>query len=224
MVETGIRIAQLIGWRKGARAATFAVLGLMSLQTPALAETKIVYLYKENGMPVYTDRKPDKVIYSTITFGRPTASASCIGITEKAMQERASHLQSLVSKHSNAHGVPAGLVRAVMRVESCFDRKAVSRVGARGLMQLMPATASELGVRDSFDADQNIGGGVRYLRKMLQRFNNDTRLAVAAYNAGPEAVARHRGVPPFPETQRYVDRVFAAYREPGGHARKKPVS
>jgi soluble lytic murein transglycosylase-like protein len=103
-------------------------------------------------------------------------------------------------------------VKAVIRVESCFDVQAVSRVGARGLMQLMPATASELGVKNAFDAEQNIEGGVRYLRKMLERFDNDTEMAVAAYNAGPQAVARHRGVPPYEETQRYVKRVLAEYR------------
>jgi hypothetical protein len=193
------------------RALWAVVLGLISLQAAAGAP-RTLYMYKENGMPVYTDRKPEGKVYSMLTLGRPTASASCVGLTEKVLKERANYFHKIVSKHANTHGVPAGLVKAVIRVESCFDVQAVSRVGARGLMQLMPATASELGVKNAFDAEQNIEGGVRYLRKMLERFDNDTEMAVAAYNAGPQAVARHRGVPPYEETQRYVKRVLAEYR------------
>jgi soluble lytic murein transglycosylase-like protein len=99
-----------------------------------------------------------------------------------------------------------------MRVESCFDPRAVSRTGARGLMQLMPETAAQFGVADSFDAEQNISGGVRYLSQLLSRFKNNTRLAIAAYNAGPSAVDAYRGIPPFPETRSYVKRVYAEYR------------
>jgi hypothetical protein len=197
------------------RAMGVALLCLASL--PAFAGgTRTLYLYRENGMPVYTDRKPEGRIYSELRLGRPTASASCVGLSEKVLQERANYFQKIVSKHAKKHAVPAGLVRAVIKVESC--------VGARGLMQLMPATASELGVKNAFDAEQNIEGGVRYLSKMLARFNNDTRLAVAAYNAGPQAVARHKGIPPYAETQRYVERVLAAYREVGGKRNTAPAA
>jgi hypothetical protein len=140
-------------------------------------------------------------------------AASCKGVNRQRMDERAAPWQAVVNKYADAHGVPAALVHAVIRVESCFDTRAVSRVGARGLMQLMPATAAELGVTDSFDADQNISGGVRYLSRLLNRFENDTRLAIAAYNAGPTAVDAYRGIPPFPQTRSYVDRVLAEYRE-----------
>jgi soluble lytic murein transglycosylase-like protein len=97
---------------------------------------------------------------------------------------------------------------ALVRVESCFDVKALSRAGAQGLTQLMPATARSLGVHDSFNAAANLDGGARYLARMLARFNDET-LALAAYNAGPGNVVKHGGVPPFPETQSYVKRISA---------------
>ena len=109
------------------------------------------------------------------------------------------------------HGVPMRLVSAVIRAESGFNARAVSRNGARGLMQLMPGTASMLGVRDSFDPRENIDGGVRHLRGLIDRFPDNLLLALAAYNAGERAVVQHRGVPPYPETQQYVTKVMGFY-------------
>ena len=139
-------------------------------------------------------------------------AASCKGVNREIMDKRAEPWRAAVDKHAKAHDVPAALVHALIRVESCFDTRAESRVGARGLMQLMPRTAAQLGVRDSFDAEQNIAGGVRYLSQLLKRFRNDTRLAVAAYNAGPNAVDAYDGIPPFSETRLYVERVLTEYR------------
>jgi Transglycosylase SLT domain/Domain of unknown function (DUF4124) len=107
------------------------------------------------------------------------------------------------------HGVSVDLVRAVIQVESAFDHLAVSSKGAQGLMQLMPDTARRMGVANTFDARQNIFGGVRYLRLLLDMFQGDVRLATAAYNAGPNAVVRYGGVPPFRETRGYVQKVQA---------------
>ena len=170
-----------------------------------------VYIYRRDGVRTFSDRKPARGSYVVKTFGRPTASASCAGLTPELLKTRAATYRELIDKYAAAESVPAQLVSAVMRVESCYDRQAVSRAGARGLMQLMPETASALGVSDVFDPEQNIRGGVRYLAAMLKRFNQDTKLALAAYNAGPEAVAKYQGVPPYPETTSYVQRVLKHY-------------
>jgi len=117
----------------------------------------------------------------------------------------------LIVRTSRRLGVDPALVKAVVAAESNFEAAAVSHAGAQGLMQLMPETAHEMGVETPFEPDENLDGGVRYLRAMLDRYD-DTRLALAAYNAGPDAVDRHDGVPPYPETRAYVERVLDFYR------------
>ena len=118
-------------------------------------------------------------------------------------------LTDTIRDAAQRHGVPEELVSAVIRVESGFNVRAVSRKGARGLMQLMPGTAAILGVRDSFDPADNIDGGVRHLRGLLDRYGNNLPLALAAYNAGEGAVNAHGGIPPYPETQGYVGRILS---------------
>jgi soluble lytic murein transglycosylase-like protein len=110
------------------------------------------------------------------------------------------------------YGVPEGLIRAVIRVESGYNPRAVSHKGARGLMQLMPKTAAQLGVRNLFDPRENIDAGARHLRALAKRFR-DLPLVLAAYNAGEHAVLAWRGIPPFPETRQYVVRVLEHYDE-----------
>lgn len=122
----------------------------------------------------------------------------------------------LISKASEKYNVESALVKAVIKAESNFNHQAVSPKGARGLMQLMPATATSLQVRDSFHPENNIEGGVRYLRYLLNLFKGDLSLALAAYNAGEAAVTKnHYSIPPYRETQNYVQRVlyyFSQYR------------
>jgi soluble lytic murein transglycosylase-like protein len=121
-----------------------------------------------------------------------------------------------IAEASARYAVPERLIWAVIRVESGFDHRAVSRKGARGLMQLMPETAAVLGVRDPFDPRQNIHGGTAHLRAMMERFRHDVRLAVAAYNAGEKPVAQYRGIPPYTETRDYVTQVMRFYEGAAG--------
>ena len=124
----------------------------------------------------------------------------------------------LIENAARRSGVDPTLIKSVIKVESDFNRFAVSSKGARGLMQLMPETAKLMNVSNVFDPEQNINGGAGYLSRMLKKFGGDLRLALAAYNAGPTAVSRYGGVPPYPETIRYIDKVRSAYRTLSGGA------
>ncbi|UCD59200.1 MAG: lytic transglycosylase domain-containing protein [Candidatus Hydrogenedentota bacterium] len=121
------------------------------------------------------------------------------------------NLEKIIKFYAGDYGISPALVKAIIRVESDFNPYVVSSAGARGLMQLMPSTALEMQVEDIFDPVQNIGGGVQYLARMLELFNNDLRLALAAYNAGPGNVLRYGGIPPFRETKEYVPKVLDYY-------------
>jgi soluble lytic murein transglycosylase-like protein len=125
---------------------------------------------------------------------------------EEEIDERAA-LDPIIEEAAALHGVDPDLVRAVIQTESRFDPRASSGAGAKGLMQLMPRTAKAVGIEDPFDPRQNIFGGVKYLSQMMERYNGNTALALAAYNAGPGNVRRHRGVPPFRETRGYVSKI-----------------
>ncbi len=128
------------------------------------------------------------------------------------MKTRLNALKATINTLAEKYGIEPALAHAVITVESAYRADVVSSKGAIGLMQLMPTTASTLNVSDPFDKTQNIDGGLRYLAQLLKKFNNNTKLAVAAYNAGPSAVKKYNAIPPYPETQYYVQRVIA-YRD-----------
>ena len=131
-------------------------------------------------------------------------------------------VEALIHKYARLYGVDPALVRAVMRHESGFNPGAVSPKGAQGLMQLMPGTAALMGVNNPFDPEQNVAGGVGYLRRCLDRFGHNVPLAVAAYNAGPERVANFGTIPPIPETQLFVHNVMGTYAGPSQMMRQVP--
>ena len=127
---------------------------------------------------------------------------------DRKLGENISQYDQMITKASEKYNVQPALIKAIIKAESNFNHRAVSRKGARGLMQLMPSTAYSLRVRDSFHPESNIEGGVRYLKYLLRFFNGNLALALAAYNAGENAVLRYGGIPPFRETQVYVRRVM----------------
>jgi hypothetical protein len=173
------------------------------LAGPASAET---YRFVEADGTVHFTNAPTDPLYVRLGFVSGTEEG-WLRLPGPDLTPYAREIREAAERY----GVPESLISAVIRVESGFNSRAVSRKGAQGLMQLMPATASMLGVRDSFDPRQNIDGGVRHLRGLINRFDNDFQLALAAYNAGERAVLSHRGIPPYAETRDYVGRVLGLY-------------
>jgi len=141
----------------------------------------------------------------------PIARVRCMGLTPQAVARRADRYRDLIYTYADKYQVSPHLVKAVITEESCFNNQALSPVGAQGLMQLMPDTASWLKVKDSHDPAQNVRAGIRYLASLQKEFDT-VELALAAYNAGPGNVRRYKGVPPFAETQAYVVKVQSHYR------------
>jgi len=131
-------------------------------------------------------------------------------------RENGGAISEIVRKAARYYGIDYRLIAAIIQVESQFEPYAVSRVGAMGLMQLMPETARHLGVSNPFDIEENIYAGVRYFKNLYNRFNGNLRLTLAAYNAGPAAVEMYGGVPPYPETMSYVEKIIRLFRESGG--------
>lgn len=186
--------------------------------TPARKPTRLVqgqvYSYIKDGVRHYTSKRPKGVegatALRTIRYSfleTCFACASSPGVNFNTLRLNTSAYSDEISKAAKQYGVEEAVVRAIIHAESAFNPNALSRVGAQGLMQLMPATARRFGVGNPFDAGQNIQGGVQYLAWLLKRFNGDLTLAAAGYNAGEGAVDKYNGVPPYKETQRYVQRV-----------------
>ncbi len=169
-------------------------------------------LYLNAGEDNYIELRPDEIA-AVETVPNPPAPTGTPGSSATPDFTRnaklsAADLAEMLSKAGEAHHLDADLLASLVKAESGGNARAVSPAGARGLMQLMPATARDLGVADSFQPDQNVQGGSAYLDALLTRYNNNLALALAAYNAGPEAVERYHGIPPYHETQAYVARVI----------------
>jgi len=183
------------------------------------------------GFPdIRTDRKPEQFFNaatvdptqwnplvtwretkSNTTGSEPIADVRCMGLSAQAVARRADRYEPIIEKASERYKVSMDLVKAVVAQESCFNNNARSHVGAQGLMQLMPETASWLKVRNPRDPKDNLRGGVRYLASLIREFKS-IELALAAYNAGPGNVRRYKGIPPFPETREYLQKVKANFR------------
>lgn len=144
---------------------------------------------------------------ASVPSALPTIAPAVVTAPVKPIPSTQTSLNDVVSAASGRYKLDPDLVNSVIRAESGFNTRAVSRKGARGLMQLMPETAATMGVNDGFDPQQNVDGGTRYLRELLERYNFDLIKALAAYNAGPARVEQFRGVPPYQETQAYVRRI-----------------
>lgn len=172
-------------------------------------------IYKANGISEYTNIRPSHGSTYRVLF---TYIASCYAcdvhskVNFGAIALNINAYNDVIAAAAKEYAVDPALLRAVIHAESSFNPNAVSLAGAQGLMQLMPDTANELGVENPFDSTQNIRGGAHYLAQLLHQFNNDERLATAAYNAGPQNVQKYNGVPPFDETRVYVDRVATLHQ------------
>lgn len=178
----------------------------------AAAQAAVVYKYKDGkGTTVYTNKRPAGVAVKTIFVYCPACDpASKVDWTTTGLNVQA--YRDEVLHTAGTHGIDPALVRAIMHAESAFNPNALSKAGALGLMQLMPGTASDFGVSDRQDPVQNIRGGVAYLRFLMDMFDGNADLVTAAYNAGQNAVLRHAGIPPYEETQVYVQRVAVLYK------------
>lgn len=174
-----------------------------------------IYTYKSTaGVTSFSDIEPLDVVYSRYRIDCYACEVDSLIDWRKAKL----YLQPYkfdINQASLRYGVDPAFVRAVIHAESHFNPQAISKTGAQGLMQLMPATARELGVKNSLSAKQNIKGGVKHLARLLNKYNGDNELASAAYNAGEGAVKRHGGIPPYKETQVYVERVGILYKRYG---------
>ena len=176
----------------------------------AVASAKIYTYLDDQGVRHYTDI-PDNARYRLLVLS-PQDRTRSGDRYDAQLLARAGQYDSLIESAAGAASVEANLLRAVIVVESGFNPRAVSKKGALGLMQLMPATATRFGATNALDPRQNIAAGARYLRFLMDRFGHDVRLALAAYNAGEEAVDRNGGqIPPYIETMAYVPRVLKFY-------------
>jgi soluble lytic murein transglycosylase-like protein len=216
-----------------------ALAGVLATLTPSEASAEQVYRYVDARGVIHLSNVPADHRYRKYVLGKNGGTGKGILILARRESKRAhipgmsqqaaytlgtrrggaakspSAYDQLIARAAQRHGLPPALVKAVVKAESNFQPHALSHKGAQGLMQLMPGTAEDLGVDDPFRPEENVAGGTRYLRAMYDRFG-DWEHALAAYNAGPGTVDRFGGIPPYAETQQYVERVLHYYRRYDG--------
>jgi soluble lytic murein transglycosylase-like protein len=182
------------------------LLCLAMVNTPALAD---IFLYIDKEGVMHFSNAPTHNRYRVYMKENSDSPAP----VEKSYKPDTDKYDHLIAESCRLHGVDFALVKAIIRAESCFDPYAISSKGAEGLMQLLPVTSKRLNVANPFDPHENIKGGVQYLKYLLDRFNYDLRLSLAAYNAGETTVAQVNGVPNYRETKNYVAEVLHYYQE-----------
>ncbi len=176
---------------------------------PACLAQQRVYSYvDENGIRIFTNIPPKNAKPADLPPLDPKERGAAPSASSPYSKEQ---IDSIIDKYADHYNLPAKLVRSMIASESAFNPRAVSKKGAQGLMQLMPSTASRLGVKNAFDPEENIRGGMEHMRFLLDTFNNDLTLSLAAYNAGENLVQRLNRVPNFPETKAYVRNVKSRY-------------
>lgn len=190
---------------QAAKALTLSV--FLMLPSAVIAKNPPIYRYQQaNGVIAFSDRAPKNRPYQLLRldcFACGAQSSVNWHNTPLFLQ----NYQQEIASAAKQHQLDPALLRAVIHAESAFNAKALSKSGAAGLMQLMPETATDLGVTNVWHQQQNIQGGASYLSSLLKRYKGNIKLAMAAYNAGSGAVDKHQGIPPYRETQRYVERV-----------------
>ena len=170
------------------------------------ATKTLIYKSNNNNVATFSDQKPMNMAYEVLEFDCFVCNPHST-INWHQVKLNLTAYSAIIKQAAKDNHIDPALVQALIHAESGFKPQIVSHKGAQGLMQLMPATAKELGVTNALNPEQNINGGVKYFAQLLHEFNGDIKLATAAYNAGPNAVKKYQGVPPFEETQVYVKRV-----------------
>lgn len=198
---------------QGCRRALLALTTSLGVCVVGVATADIFVYESASGSKLITDHRRSEPGYRLIKIYKTETPAPAPAPSAWKPRPMDSPFDALIVDTARSVDIDPALVKAVMQVESAFDRYAISRKGASGLMQLMPGTADRYGVQSVFDPGQNVTAGARYLRDLLALFDGDTRLALAGYNAGENAVARYGGIPPFAETRAYVEKVMELYHK-----------
>ena len=204
------------GRAKSLRGATASMLIALSLLIPAAGNAQVYKWVDENGIVTYSNiAPPTDQDFTVLKFPCYAADPKCRSVSWEKVPLNTRSYRTAIRTASQYNAVDESLIRAIIHAESAYQPDALSPKGAQGLMQLMPATQAELNVADPFDPDDNIHGGTRYLSQLLEEFDGNYELAAAAYNAGPQAVYKYGGIPPYDETLEYVRRIKILYRRYG---------